>query len=308
MSRAAMRDVLTHLGRFHDEMIRLLERHVPGARFIDAGPADVLVALPTDQPALAEKLTPDVRWVHILGAGVDGFPLDAIGGRVLTSSKGAAAPAIAEWVLATLLAFEKQLPETWVTEPPQVWNYARLGTLRGKTVGILGLGAIGTKIARLSLAFGANVVASRRTQAGSSLDGVEISARLTDVLARADHLVITLPATRETYHLLGKAAFADMKPGVNLTNISRGTIIDQDALLPALDDGTVARANLDVVDPEPLPAGHPLYAHPRVRLTPHISWSSPDTMKRTIEMFADNLRRYENGEQLHGLVDVAAGY
>ena len=108
--------------------------------------------------------------------------------------------------------------------------------------------------------------------------------------------------------MLGKAAFADMKPGVNLANVSRGTIVDQDALLAALDDGTVARANLDVTDPEPLPAGHPLYSHPRVRLTPHISWSSPDTMRRTIEMFAENLRRYDSGEHLHGLVDLAAGY
>ncbi|HLW18439.1 MAG TPA: NAD(P)-dependent oxidoreductase, partial [Actinomycetota bacterium] len=101
---------------------------------------------------------------------------------------------------------------------------------------------------------------------------------------------------------------ADIKQGVTLTNISRGTIVDQDALLAALDDGTVARANLDVVDPEPLPAGHPLYTHPKVRLTPHISWSSPDTMKRTIELFADNLKRYDKGEPLEGLVDLAAGY
>lgn len=303
-----MRDVLTHLGRFRDEMIRLLERLVPDARFVDEGTAEVLVALPTDQAALVAKLTPEVRWVHVLGAGVDGFPLDAVGDRLLTSSRGAAAPAIAEFVLASMLMFEKRLPESWITSPPAVWNYARLGTLRGKTVGILGFGAIGTEVARLALAFGADVLAFRRTSARPSLDGVELSDRLTDVLARADHLVVTLPATKETHHLLGKAAFADMKPGVDLTNISRGTIIDQDALLAALDDGTVARANLDVVDPEPLPAGHPVYTHPKVRLTPHISWSSPDTMKRTIELFALNLRRYERGEPLQGLVDVQAGY
>jgi phosphoglycerate dehydrogenase-like enzyme len=302
------RTVLTHLGRFHDEMVPLLERLVPGVTFTEAGSSDVLVALPTDHAALAKKLTPDVRWIHVLGAGVDGFPLDAVGDRTLTSSRGAAAPAIAEFVLAGMLAFEKQLPERWITAPPEQWNAARLGSLRGKTVGILGLGAIGTEVARLSLAFGAQTIALRRTGPRSDVAGVEVSDRLPDVLARADHLVVTLPATKETYHLLGKAAFADMKPGVDLTNVSRGTIIDQDALLAALDDGAVGRANLDVVDPEPLPAGHPLYSHPRVRLTPHISWSSPDTMKRTIELFADNLKRYEKGEPLHGLVDLAAGY
>ena len=302
------RTVLTHLGRFRDQMVPLLERLVPGVAFTDHGSSDVLVALPTDHDALVRKLTPAIKWIHVLGAGVDGFPLDSVGDRVLTSSRGAAAPAIAEFVLAGMLAFEKQLPERWITEPPAQWNVARLGSLRGKKVGILGLGAIGTEVAQLALAFGARLVALRRTQRTSSLQGVEISARLADVLASADHLVISLPATKHTHHVLGKAAFADMKPGVNLANVSRGTIVDQDALLAALDDGTVARANLDVTDPEPLPAGHPLYSHPRVRLTPHISWSSPDTMRRTIEMFAENLRRYDSGEHLHGLVDLAAGY
>ena len=302
------RTVLTHLGRFHDEMIRLLERQVPGVTFTDQGKSDVLVALPTEQAALVDRITPDVKWIHVLGAGVDGFPLEAVGDRLLTSSRGAAAPAIAEFVLAGLLAFEKQIPERWITSPPESWNTARLGSLRGKTVGILGLGAIGTEVARLALAFGARVTATRRTTTRTTLDGVEISPTLSDMLSRADHVVVTLPATKETHHLLGKAAFADMKPGVCLTNISRGTIIDQDALLAALDDGTVARAYLDVVDPEPLPAGHPLYAHPKVRLTPHISWSSPDTMKRTINLFAENLARYEKGEPLEGLVDLAAGY
>ncbi len=302
------RAVLTHLGRFQAEMIPLLERHVPGVRFTDQGTSDVLVALPTDQAALAAKLTPDVRWIHVLGAGVDGFPLDAVGDRLLTSSGGAAAPAIAEFVLAGMLAFEKQLPERWLSEPPPQWNTARLGSLRGKTVGVLGLGAIGTEVARLSLAFGARVVAVRRTQKTSSLAGFDLLATLPDVLARADHLVVTLPATQETHHLLNKSAFAEMKPGVCLANVSRGTVIDQDALLAALDDGTVARANLDVVDPEPLPAGHPLFGHPKVRLTAHISWSSPDTMKRTIELFAQNLKRYDNDEPLEGLVDREAGY
>jgi len=302
------RIVLTHLGRFHAEMVPLLERHVPGVTFNDQGTSDVLVALPTDQARLADRITPEVRWIHVLGAGVDGFPLDAVGDRLLTSSRGAATPAIAEFVLAGLLAFEKQLPERWITSPPAQWNTARLGSLRGKTVGVLGLGAIGTEVARLALAFGARVIAVRRTSAGSRLAGVELSTKLADVLARADHLVVTLPATKDTKHVLGKSAFAHMKPGVTLTNISRGTIVDQDALLAALDDGTVVRANLDVVDPEPLPAGHPLYTHPKVRLTPHVSWSSPDTMKRTIELFADNLRRYDKGEPLEGLVDLKAGY
>jgi phosphoglycerate dehydrogenase-like enzyme len=90
--------------------------------------------------------------------------------------------------------------------------------------------------------------------------------------------------------------------------VSRGSLVDQDALVRALDDGRIATASLDVVEPEPLPAGHPLFRHPRVRLSPHISWSSPQTVARTFQLFADNLVRYHSGQPLLGLVDVAAGY
>ena len=158
------RMVLTHLGRFRDQMVPLLERLVPGVAFTDHGSSDVLVALPTDHDALAQKLTPAVKWIHVLGAGVDGFPLDAVGDRVLTSSRGAAAPAIAEFVLAGMLAFEKQLPERWITEPPAQWNVARLGSLRGKTVGILGLGAIGTEVARGGIAQNPEDIESSRSR------------------------------------------------------------------------------------------------------------------------------------------------
>jgi phosphoglycerate dehydrogenase-like enzyme len=99
-----------------------------------------------------------------------------------------------------------------------------------------------------------------------------------------------------------------MKPGAHLVNIARGALVDQDALLVALDGGHLAAASLDVVDPEPLPEGHPLYAHPKVRLSPHVSWSSPDTMIRTMQMFVDNLHRYRSGQPLLGMVDTDAGY
>jgi phosphoglycerate dehydrogenase-like enzyme len=121
-------------------------------------------------------------------------------------------------------------------------------------------------------------------------------------------VVVAAPATPQTLHLLDADAFAAFKPGVHLVNIARGALVDQDALRSALDDGRVARASLDVVDPEPLPAGHWLYSHPKVRLSPHISWSSPGTIERTVELFADNLRRWREGRPLHGVVDVAAGY
>jgi phosphoglycerate dehydrogenase-like enzyme len=243
----------------------------------------------------------------VLAAGVDKFPLELIGDRILTCSRGASAPAIAEFVVATMLAFEKQLPEVWVTEPPPHWNLAGLGGLRGKTLGLVGVGAIGTEVARRALAFDMEVIALRRTDGPMPVPGMH-RVGLHELLVRSDHIVVAAPATHATHHLIDAEAFATMKSGAHLVNVARGSLVDQDALRAALDGGNLARASLDVVEPEPLPAGHWLYAHPKVRLSPHVSWSSPGTIDRTIELFADNLRRWREGRPLHGVVDVAAGY
>jgi phosphoglycerate dehydrogenase-like enzyme len=312
------RVILTHLGRYTDAMLAALRHAVPDIEFVPSDSSgnhsksgDILVTLLDDQdgaPGLDQVITTDVRWVHVLGAGVERFPLHAVGDRVLTCSRGAAAPAIAEFVMAVILAFEKRLPESWITAPPENWGLAFLGTLRNRNVGLVGLGAIGQEVARRALAFEARVSAFRRTEAPSPIAGVRIADSLTQMLSESDHVVVAAPATPRTYHLLDAQAFASVKPGAHLINIARGDLVDQDALLRALEEGRVAMASLDVVDPEPLPAGHPLYTHPRVRVSPHISWSSPDTIERTIAMFVENLRRYDAGEPLHGIVDVVAGY
>jgi len=314
------RTVLAHLTRYAEGILPLLRGSLPDVEFVACEPdgshdrtSDVLVMLLDDRAkldpqAFGRAFTPDVRWIHVLGAGVDRFPLRAVGDRMLTCSRGAAAPAIAEFVLAAMLAFEKQLPDVWVTEPPEHWGAAVLGGLRGRTLGLIGLGAIGQEVARRALAFDMRVAAFRRTAAPSPVPGVEVRSALHEVLAEADHLVVAAPATNETRRLLDAPAFAAMKSGLHLVNIARGELIDQDELIRALDDGRVARASLDVTDPEPLPAGHALYAHPRVRLSPHISWSSAGTIVRTIEIFVENVHRYDAGEPLEGIVDVEAGY
>jgi phosphoglycerate dehydrogenase-like enzyme len=307
--------VLGHFGRFGEAMVPVLQAALPDVELVGCAPdgtppvaGDVLATLAYDVAGLERALVPSVRWVHVLGAGVDGFPFHLIGDRALTCSRGASAPAIAEWVLAVMLAFEKQLPQSWITEPPEHWNLAGLGGMGGKTVGLVGFGAIGGEVARRALAFDTQVVAFRRTGAPPHVAGVEVAGSLVELLGRSDHVVVAAPATPDTFHLLDAAAFDAVKPGAHLVNVARGTLVDQDALLAALDDGRLAMASLDVVDPEPLPAGHPLYSHPRVRLSPHISWSSPDTMPRTFELFAENLRRWRAGEPLQGIVDPVAGY
>ena len=268
---------------------------------------EVLLTQAWGSPNLAEIVERGVRWIHTYGTGVNAFPFEALGDRVLTCSRGASAIPIAEWVLAVMLAAEKELPERWIHEPTD-WNIAFLGGLHGKTLGLIGFGGIGQAVATRALAFGMDVLAVRRSDAPSPIEGVRLARSLDEVLAAADHLVVVAPATRETRGLLDGAAFARMKAGVHLVNVARGEIVDQDALRQALDEERVSLASLDVVDPEPLPEGHWLYAHARVRLSPHISWSMPGALDLLIEPFVENLRRYLAGEPLRDRVDPELGY
>src|SRR5581483_5071079 len=153
-----------------------------------------------------------------------------------------------------------------------------------------------------------DVRAARRTNAPSPVSGVTVVPCLDDLLPVADHLVIAAPATPKTIHLFGQVAFSAVKPGVHLVNIARGALVDQDALRAALDDGRVACATLDTVDPEPLPAGHWMYSHPGVRLSAHVSWYTPAMLGVAIEQFLANLDRYVAGQPLHDVVDPVEGY
>ncbi|MGH9289408.1 MAG: NAD(P)-dependent oxidoreductase [Acidimicrobiales bacterium] len=268
----------------------------------------MLLTLPWGTPNLGDVVARGVRWVHSLSTGIDTFPTDVLPGDVtLTCSRGASAVPIAEFVLAAMLAFEKHLPDVWVREPPARWAMADLGGLEGRTLGLIGAGGIATEVARRALPFGMRVCFVRRTDAPPPLALME-RCTLREVLAAADHLVVAAPATPATRHLLDADALAGVKRGVHLVNVSRGSLIDQAALLEALDSGLVAMATLDVADPEPLPAGHPLYGHPGVRLSPHVSWAAPGALNRLVASFVDNLRSYVADEPLAGVVDRVAGY
>ena len=226
----------------------------------------------------------------------------------MTCARGASAVPISEYVLATMLAFAKGFPDFWLHRPPARWNFQRMETLAGKTVGIVGLGGIGTAVARRALAFDMHVRALRRTATPSPITGVEIVTSLAELVAGAQHVVLAAPGTDRTHRMLDADAFAAMRDGVHLVNIARGRLVDQDALRAALDSGKVAAASLDTVDPEPLPAGHWLYDHPQVFLTPHSSWASSDLLGATIDIFCTNLRRFLDGEPLQHVVDADEGY
>lgn len=305
--------VLTHLPR---ERLARLERELADVEVVpipeqgalpDDAYGEVLVTYTWGAPNIADAVARGVRWIHTFGTGVDRFPFDVAAGRTLTCARGASAVPIAEWVLAMLLAFEKRLPDTWIRSAER-WRRSELGGLADRTLGLLGLGGIGSEVARRALPFGMRVVAMRRSDAPSPVPGVETTRDLDALLAQADHLVLALPATSETRHLIGARTLALVKHGVHLVNVARGALVDQDALRVALDDGRVARASLDTCDPEPLPAGHWLYEHPRVFLSPHVSWSMPGAREVFIDMLLENVRRFRAGEPLYGVVDVRSGY
>jgi phosphoglycerate dehydrogenase-like enzyme len=258
-------------------------------------------------PNLGAILERGVRWVHAYGTGVNAFPFEVLGERPLTCSRGASAISISEWVMAMLLAAEKRLPAVWIHDVPEVWNVFDLGGLHGRTLGLLGMGGIAQETARRALAFGMEVIAHRRTAQPSPVEGVAM-VDFDTLLARSDHLVVAAPATPATRHVIGRDALARVKPGVHLVNIARGALVDQDALRIALDDGRVSLASLDTVEPEPLPAGHWLFTHPCVRLSPHCSWSGPGALDRLLDPFLDNLARFLEDEPLEGIVDLELGY
>jgi len=208
-----------------------------------------------------------------------------------------------------LLAAEKHLPESWIEEPPVNWRAdPRLGTLHGRRLAIVGFGSIGVAVAERALPFGMEIRALKRSEGPSPVAGVTMVRSLAEVLDGADHVVVAAPLTPATHHLIGAEAFALMKPGAHLVNIARGGLVDQDALRVALDDGTVALASLDAVDPEPLPAGHWLFTHPHVRVSAHDSWSWPGAYDVILERFVVNLRAWLDGNPLPDLVDPSLGY
>ncbi len=271
---------------------------------------DVLLTSNAVRGDLGDVLDRGVRWVHTFGTGVDQLPLDQLGDRVLTCTRGASAEPIGEWILAVILAAAKGLPDVWIDAPPERWNIdRRVGTVRRRKVAFLGFGSIAREAARLLLALDADVVATRRrTDLPVEPDGVRIVTEPAEAVAGADHVVVAAAATPATRQLVDAALLAAMAPGVHLVNIARGSLVDQDALRDALDRGHVGLATLDTVDPEPLPDGHWLYTHPRVRLSAHVSWSTPDNSTVLRERFADNLRRFLAGDPLEGVVDTEAGY
>lgn len=275
--------------------------------------ADVLFVLhgEGDSRAHDEGLPRPVGWpgsiklVQIASAGIDDYPIWLFDAPNVATASGTTAKPIAEYVMAAMLSHAKRLPtitmgsgDKWPTREQLMEK--PLGTLEGRTLGLLGLGQIARQVARYAAVFDMKIIATRASDTPSPDVNVTL-VPVAELVARADHLVIAAPIGQTTRGLLGAALLGTMKAEAHIVNVARGPIIDTDALRAQFDAGRLW-ASLDVTDPEPLPAGHWLFGHPRARVTPHLSWSSSETTRRVFERLADNIQRLQAGEPLLGAV------
>ena len=255
-----------------------------------------------------------LRYYHSIGAGVDAIltPDLVQSDVILASEKGGVGIHLAEHALALLLSLTRGL-HTAIRQP----DYALREPIRLEqrelyeaTMGIVGFGGTGREVARRALAFGMRVLAVdiEDVPPEPGVEAVWKPDRLYEMLGRSDVVVIALPLTKATRHLVTRDLFRRMRPTGILVNVTRGEIIYGDDLLAALDEGLLWGAGLDVTDPEPLPKGHRLWTHPRVIVTPHTAGGSPRRAGRVIETFIENLRRMRTGEPLLALIDKEKGY
>jgi phosphoglycerate dehydrogenase-like enzyme len=276
-------------------------------------------------PALPDnwrEVAPELRWMQCPFAGVDVLRprslLQPDSGIAVTTASGVHITNISEYVFTSMLMFNRSWPEMVQFQKQHIWAHTgsqyplRERELNGRTLGIIGLGSIGRRIAQVARAFGMKVIATRfsaRTEEHDpDVDQVYPQEQLLDVLSRSDYVVIAVPLTDRTKNMIGERELRAMQPHAYLVNIARGAVIDEAALLRALREQWIGGAGLDVTAQEPLPADNPLYDAPNLILTPHIAGATEFYEERLADLFADNLRRYRAGQPLRNLYDPQRGY
>ncbi|MEP7357191.1 MAG: D-2-hydroxyacid dehydrogenase [Anaerolineales bacterium] len=275
---------------------------------------------------------PDLDWVQAHFAGMDhllaaGSPL--LRQVKLTTASGIHATPMSEYALMMMLAFAHRLPQMAADQTRAHWSETRWSDyvpteLRGQNLGILGYGSVGREMARLATALGMRVLALKREESPKADSGWQIAGlgdpegvlparyftpdELPLLLADSDYVLLTLPLTEATRHIINRQSLAHMKRSAVLMNVGRGGLVDEPALIEALQTGRLRGAGLDVFETEPLPADSPLWSLPNVLVSPHISGFSPVYDVRAMELFAENLRRYMAGGHMFNLVDLSGGY
>ncbi len=293
--------------------------------------ADVVVAhnredameMIVDAEVMLGYLTPELfaeakqlKWIHATASGVDGYLFDAFKDSEipLTGEKGLVGPHLADHAFALLLGLARSLKPA-VQLKGAAWG-ARVPMRRaafelsGLTMGIVGFGGTGRAIAERANGFGMNLraVDALAVRGTPILPVIGHISQLDTLLAKSDVVAACTPLTEETHHLFNRETFAKMKPGSVIVNVTRGEIIELDALIEAIESGHLRGAALDVVEGEPLPADHPIFELENVVMTPHTAGASQLRAGRNLERFCGNLRRYRNRRELVGLVDKQAGF
>ena len=282
-----------------------------------AADADVAFAIVLSQEAVARAS--HLQWLHCSAHAVGHFPLADLAARgiIVTNSRGIQAVPIAEHVMACVLALARKLPETLRDQQERVWRPntyvgdASPWLLAGRTIGVVGAGTLGEAIATRAKAFGMHVIGMRRHPARGTPAGFDEIVGPADrnrLLMAADVVVLAAPLTTETDRLLDAAAIASMKRGAILVNVARGQLIDEAALAEALEAGRLGGAVLDVFTSEPLAQDSPFWSTPNVIVTPHNSGFRTGHFDAVIDLFSENLTRYERGVELLNRVDLQTGY
>ena len=257
------------------------------------------------------KRRPVPKWVHSWSAGVDELASPELvdSGVLLTCAKSNGAIALAEHVMMLMLMLQRNMLQWLEAQRQHKWEKHIIGELHGKTCGIVGLGYIGKETALRAKAFGMRTLGLKRSKEPvANIDQMFDRSELHKMLGQSDFVVVTAPHTPETDNMIDAAAIKAMKPKAIVVLVSRGNIIDEDALLAALKEGRIAGAGLDDFAIEPLPATSPLWTAPNAIITPHNGPTSLETAQRGIDIFVDNLGRWQAGKPLRNVVDIAAGY
>lgn len=267
--------------------------------------------------ALVEQvwaLSQQVRWIHSRAAGLDTllFPALVNSEVPLTNSMGVYSRSLGEFVAAAVLFFAKDFHRMQRNQAAGRWEQFDVEEAHGKTMGIVGYGDIGRAAARLAKALGMRVIALRRHPEKSRddrlVDEVLASDRLLELMARSDYVVAAAPLTPDTLGLVSAAAIAAMKPSGVFINVGRGPVVDEPALIAALQRKAIRGAALDVFEQEPLPAGHPLYALDNLLLSPHCADHTQTWIDDAMQFFTGNLERFMRGEPLKNVVQKRLGY
>jgi phosphoglycerate dehydrogenase-like enzyme len=260
-----------------------------------------------------------LKWIQSWGAGVDRILIpEVVNSRVIvTNAGGIHATPISEHVMGMMLCFTRglhvfirnQTKKRW--ERPETWTSPMIEELSGKTLGIVGLGKIGTEIAKKAKCLGMRVIATKRdltSPASIYVDRLVSPADLNQLLAESDFVVLSLPLTKETEGMIGERQLRSMKPTGILINVSRGKIIQENKLVQALKQGRIAGAGLDTFENEPLPENSELWNFKNIIITPHIAGDTPHYAERLTNIFAENLNRFIHKQPLINVVDKNLGY